>query len=95
MSWAASGSSETAVPSHSWASSTLDPDFPGPPSRKLQQDLYLGPKEDQLWANQGSGLVIQLCGETDGYVPASQGLTKCGLLEMELPNSSIFTFRNP
>ena len=84
-------SSETAVPSHSWASSTSDPDFPRPPSQQLHQDLYLGPKEDQLWENQGTGLVIHLCGVTDGYIPASQGLTKCGQLEMELSNHfSIF-----
>ena len=42
--------------------------------------------EDQLWDNQGTKHVIQLCGATEGHGPASLGLTKFGSLEKEIEN---------
>ena len=53
-------------------------------------------KEDQQWDNQGARQVVHLNGVAEGYVTASQGLTKCGPLEKEVANYfRIFASRTP
>ena len=46
--------------------------------------------EDQQWKNQGTGHVVLLHASSEGHVPASQGLTKCGPLKKGMQTTSVF-----
>ena len=52
--------------------------------------------KDQLWDNKGTQHATRLYGTAEGYVPASQGLTKCDPLEKGMANHyNILALRIP